>query len=280
MPTSVQIGDIICSDAADAVDEYGVQWICDEVDGWGSPAGTLEVTQRSQDHGGWDGGSWLTPRVIGLSGYLVAPDHPTARDAVDRLIMAVSLDLTPLVIDESGLRRMCMVRRQDDVLCVWLSSTTVKWSAQVVAPDPRRYSADEVVSSTRLPGGEGGLGWPVTWPLMWDATVASGIIDVINDGTMPTPARFIIYGPCTGPRVTLVGTGRTLAWDLTLAPGQWLDVDCDRKTSLLNGQVSRSGAMTRRDWFELPRGHSQVAFNAAMHDPNALLTVVYRSAYQ
>lgn len=121
----------------------------------------------------------------------------------------------------------------------------------------------------------GGLTWPVTW----NAVVSSGVIQVHNEGTAAARPRLVIYGPCTKPRVSLVGAGRTLAWDLTLAAGQWLDVDTDRRTSLINGQVSRSGQMTSRQWFELPPGQSEIAFNADVYDPAAALHVAYRSAW-
>jgi len=70
-----------------------------------------------------------------------------------------------------------------------------------------------------------------------------------------------------------------LSWDLDLAAGQYLDVDVDRRTSLINGQVSRSGAMTSRGWFDLAPGHSDIAFSASSFTPDAMLTVTARSAW-
>lgn len=276
MLTSVQIGDVVCDNRPD---EYGVVWICEDVQGWGSPGGTLEVAQRSGDHGGWAGDSHLQPRILEVKGSLIAPDHRSAVAAVDRLIAAVALGPTPLVVNESGLVRSCVVRRQDDVLPTWVSDTSVQWSAQVVAPDPRKYGAEQV-ASTGLPSSSGGLTWPTQWPQRWDATVTAGVIRLENAGTIATLPRLIVHGPVVGPQVALVGSGRSLAWDVELSEGQWMDVDLGRRTSLINGQVSRAGAMTSRDWFELPPGVSELAFSAQVHDPASLLTVAYRSAWQ
>ncbi|MGI5247766.1 hypothetical protein [Dactylosporangium sp. CA-139066] len=274
----VQIGDIVCNSGVP--DDAGVMWLCEEVEGWGSPGSTLEVAQRSGDHGGWDGDAYLRPRVMTVKGLMSAPTAAAARDAMSRLYRAVPLGLSPLTVTEAGLARTCMVRRQDDVLANAISTCDVEWSAQVVARDPRKYTA-EVSASTGLPLTSGGLTWPVTWPMTWDATVASGRLSVTNAGDFPTRPRLRIAGPCQGPRVTFVGNGLALAWDLTLAAGQWLDVDTDKHTSLLNGQVSRSTLMLSRGWFEIAgQAQAEIAFTADAYDPAALLTVTYRSAWQ
>jgi hypothetical protein len=272
----VQIGGITFNDGG--VDVYGVTWMCEELGGWGSPGSTLDVAQRSGDHGGWAGGAWLKPRIMTVKGSLSAPSAATARDALSRLYQAFPLDLSPLTVTEAGLARTCMVRRQDDVIALSTSTCEMDWSAQVVAPDPRKYSA-ALSLTTGLPLSSGGLTWPVTWPATWNATVASGRIPVNNIGDFATRPQLRIDGPCQGPRVTLTGTGQALAWNLTLAAGQWLDIDTDRHTSLLNGQVSRSTLMTSRDWFEI-EGSAELAFTADAYDPGALLTVTYKSAWQ
>ncbi|MER7280423.1 hypothetical protein ABT369_38900 [Dactylosporangium sp. NPDC000244] len=272
----VQIGDIICN--SDGLDSAGVAWLCEEFEGWGSPGSTLEVVQRSGDHGGWDGDAFLKPRIVSLKGMLAAPTAAAAQDALSRLNQAVSLALSPLTVTEAGLARTCMVRRQDDVLASAVSAREYEWSAQVVAPDPRKYTAWSA-AVTGLPSSTGGLTWPVTWPVVWAATVTTGVLSVVNAGDIGSRPVLRIDGPCQRPRVALVGTGQVLAWDLTLDVGQWLDVDTDRHTSLLNGQVSRSGMMTSRGWFEIT-GAQEIQFTADVYDPAALLTVTYRSAWQ
>lgn len=278
MTTLLTLGGIACN--ADGTDDAGVTWRCQTLQGWGSPGGTLTVTQRSQDHGGWGGGSWLKPRTLVAAGTLEAPDQSTARDAVDQLCGAVSLDATTLVVSEDGVSRQCSVRRDDDVLVTWVTDTVASWSVQLIAQDPRRYSTDLITASTGLPSSSGGLAWPVTWPAAWPAVVTSGVLGVDLIGNISTRPRFIIAGPCSDPQVALVGSDSVLAWDLDLVAGQYLDVDVDRRTSLLNGQVSRSGAMTSRDWFDLQPGHSDIAFAASAYDPGASLTVTCRSAWQ
>jgi hypothetical protein len=272
----VQIGDIVCN--SDNADSAGVVWLCEEFDGWGSPGSTLEVAQRSGDHGGWDGSGYLKPRIISLKGMLAAPTAAAAQDALSRLNQAIPLGLSPLTITEAGLARTCMVRRQDDVIAQAVSAREHEWSAQVVAPDPRKYTA-WAAASTGLPSSTGGLTWPVTWPAVWAATVTTGVLSVVNAGDIGSRPVLRIDGPCQRPRVALVGTDRVLTWDLTLDVGQWLDVDTDRHTSLLNGQVSRSGMMSSRGWFEIS-GAQEIQFTADVYDPAAMLTVTYRSAWQ
>lgn len=276
MTQVLSFGDIVTDGNPD---DFGVAWTCQTFTGWGSPGGTLTVTQRSQDHGGWGGNSFLKPRVLTAAGRLVAPDQATAVAAVDRLCAALSLDATTLVVSEDGVARQCAVRRDDDVLATWETDVIVTWSVQLIAQDPRRYATDLISVSTGLPSSSGGLTWPATWPISWPATVTSGVLGVDLVGNISTRPRFIITGPCSDPVITLVGTGHVLSWDVDLVTGQYLDIDVDRRTSLLNGQVSRSGSMTSRDWFDLVPGHSDIAFNAAAYDPGASLTVTCRSAW-
>ncbi|GAA0719830.1 poly-gamma-glutamate hydrolase family protein [Dactylosporangium roseum] len=271
----VQIGDILCSVTPD---EAGVLWICEDVQGWGSPGSTLDVAQRSGDHGGWGGDAYLVPRIMVIKGTLMAPSAAAAVDALSRLYRAIPLTLSPLTITEAGLARTCMVRRQDDVIPTWISTRDVEWSVQVEAPDPRKYAASPSAVSTGLPLSSGGLRAPVRAPLRSVATVASGVISANNAGDFPTRPAFRIDGPVVGPRIVHIASQRSLGWDLTLSAGQWLDVDVDLKTSLINGQASRNGVMTARDWFDLDPGITEIGFTAANYT-SAVLTCSWRSAW-
>lgn len=133
------------------------------------------------------------------------------------------------------------------------------------------YWADNV----RIGRMSGGLSWPATW----DATVVSGRVSVTNAGNVATPALIRIDGPVTGPRVTLVGGGTLDFGSLVLADNQWLSIDTGARSVLINDQVSRAGALVKREWFDLSPGDSELAFSAADTSDDALMTVTCYSAW-
>lgn len=251
---------------------------------WVSTARVDQAASRSWDHGSWSGAEWRDDVVVPIPVLVEAESRDAAGWTAAHQALAAAFAPSHTDIE----LRWCLggaeyvmfgrprvVEPDPSLIGLGMAHTRCAFAAL----DPRIYSGAETVESTGLPSASGGLTWPVAWPQVWSAVVSSGRIQAFNAGVTATRPRLVIYGPITGPRVTLVGTGQTLAWDMTLAAGQWLDVDTDRRTSLINGQVSRSGQMTSRQWFELPQGSSELAFDAAVYGADASLLVAYRSAW-
>lgn len=136
-------------------------------------------------------------------------------------------------------------------------------------------------ASTGLPVAEGGLTVPFTVPFAIHATVASGVMILVNAGTYPANLRIRIDGPVEQPRITLQdpdGSTATLRYHGTLTSGQWLDIDTQNREVLLNGTASRRGNVSG-EWPLLKPGTSELTFNAASFNPDALLTVVWRDSF-
>lgn len=268
--SSLTIGPQILS----GVDEFGVQWITETVDGWeGSPASTLSVKQKPRGAGGWAGLAYLGSRSIAAAGRVFAPDSASLSAAVDRLNAAVATFDSELTVAESGRARWCEVRRAGDVI----TSTTdlsARWSIQVVAPDPRKFSAT-LAASTGLPSTTGGLTVPFTVPFSINATTVAGQVNLTNPGNTSGPVLLRIDGPVVGPVVTHVGSGLSLVFasSLVLNAGEWLDVDLEARQVLANGQASRNGYVTSRGWSSFTPGLNTWAFTAVSFSAGALLTV-------
>lgn len=252
---------------------------------WALAARVDQSSPRSQDHGSWSGTEWRDEMVvpIPLRVRKVGDRSPGGWvSAHQQLLAAFAPSHTDIELRwcTGGVEYVMFGRPR--VVDPEVDTAPAGWTVTrcaFAAIDPRIYSGEETVANVGLPSSSGGLVWPVTWPVTWDAVVSSGVVQVTNAGGAAVRPRLVIYGPVSGPRVTLVDTGQTLAWDVSLAAGQWLDVDTDQRTSLINGQVSRSGQMTSRQWFELPAGRSEIAFNASVFEAGASLTVAYRSAW-
>lgn len=263
-------------------DDYGVEWIVTGLSGWsGSPSGTVEITARTGDHGGWASPNYLKERVLELSGAVIAPNRPALVAAIDRLIGSVGLGETTLRVAEGGLDRQAAVVRSGEVL-VDASTRSATWSVPLTAPDPRRYSTAVGTGSTGLPSTTGGLTLPTAPPLLLDAVTVRGQIDAANDGTIPTRPLFTVSGPVVQPQIITLypdGTVATLSYSDTLNDGDQLVIDTDAHTAMLNGTASRRRYLSGT-WPEIPAG-APVAFQfrASSYDSDALLTAEWRSAW-
>lgn len=274
---TASLGDV----SLNVVDGSGIWWLCTQLDGWwGSSAGTLQVEQKTGDHGGWGGGSWLTPRALTLGVDLEAPDRSSLLAAVDRLSAAASLDDTTLRVVEPGFDRSCTVRRAGEPTAV-TSGLTAEWSVPLIAEDPRRYGQPVGPLSTGLPSVSGGLTLPATPPWTVGATVVQGSVRCVNAGTIASRPVLRISGPVSQPQVLVTGTAGTsaLTYYGDLLAGEWLDIDCGAHTVLIGGTVSRRGLVSGT-WPQIPPGSAvDVGFRAAVYSAAASLAVTYRSAW-
>jgi hypothetical protein len=148
------------------------------------------------------------------------------------------------------------------------------------ALDPTMYSAAEHQVTLGLPSTSGGLTFPATFPAAFGATVTAGRVTIVNAGLKTTHLLLRIDGPVSQPRVSVLAGGvvTRLQVLMDIPDGQWLDVDTRARTAYLQGQVSRRNKVPGQ-WPLLPPGEAEVAFDAAVFDPAALLTVRWRDAH-
>ena len=247
-----------------ATDDQYVDWLQNTLTGWyGSPASSLQLTQKQRAPGAWPGPRQMTARTLALSGMVEAPTPAALLDALDRLNTAASLDTTLLTVSEFGLIRSCLVYRQDEVLTSRINETAAAWSVQLAAADPRKF-ATALSSTTGLPSASGGLSIPFTVPFTLASSIVSGECHLTNPGNANGPVVLRIDGPIVGPRITHVGSGAQLVFasSLALGVGEYLVVDMEAQTALANGQTSRNKWITNRGWSAFEPGENTWAFAA------------------
>ena len=150
---------------------------------------------------------------------------------------------------------------------------------QVVATDPRMYADAESSSSTSLPSGGTGLSWPLTWPLNWGTITNSGLAVADNAGNYPAPVTIRVDGPVTNPSVENLTVGKTVELLLTVAAGDFVLIDPNERTVLLNGTASRYSALTAAsEWWLLEPGVNEIRFQASTSTA-ATMTLTWRSAW-
>lgn len=154
-----------------------------------------------------------------------------------------------------------------------------------VAADPRIYSGSLTSVSTGLPLQQGGLTVPFTAPFTVSGFLVGGRLDLTNTGTTASGMSFRIDGPAVEPRVILArpdGSVQSISFDLTLTAGQWLEVDTTTRLALLNG-LPQSNQRGRSVWdmdaYPLLPGLNFLRFGAGVYNPDALITVEFRSSW-
>lgn len=131
------------------------------------------------------------------------------------------------------------------------------------ATDPLLYSATETSVQLALATSTGGLAFPFGFPLGFGSAFG-GIVTLTNEGEAETLPHATFHGPLTNPRLESITAGRTVEFDLTVAAGDFLEVDFDARTVLLNGTASRYQTFrgTAADWWALEPGDNEIRFAA------------------
>ncbi|WIA97618.1 phage tail family protein [Curtobacterium sp. MCBA15_004] len=138
------------------VDQFGVDWSLQELDGWSATSSTTRATQRARRSGSLLGTPFATGRSVSLSGRIFAPTADLLSDAIDRLNAAVTLSDSKLFVTEASRTRYAWMRQSDDVIVKHLMPTIATYSIQLISADWRKFGAD-VSDRTRLPSTSGGL---------------------------------------------------------------------------------------------------------------------------
>lgn len=248
-------------------DGFGVEWYFLTLDGWGAPQSTVSAVQKANADGAFATPAFLQARTVTVTGAIVAPDRPTLVAAWDRLQGAAPLSSAPVTVVHGGASRYVNGQRQGEILMKETSSVSIEFTLQWLAVDPRKFGSAALTVSTGLPSSSGGLTVPFTVPFAISSTIVSGNCFLTNPGNANGPVTLRITGgvvPCSGPSVTHIGLGVSLTFSssLVLASTDWIDVDMENHTVVINGSASRDGYVTSRGWSPFTPGVNEWAFTS------------------
>lgn len=152
-----------------------------------------------------------------------------------------------------------------------------KGEAEFFCPDPLIYSGVEHSVEMGLLYRTGGFSVPVRIPFRSHAVVAGGEVPVVNAGIRPAKLLLRINGPVPAPRVSVVTdtTLQTIYLDTVLGANDYLDIDTQKKTVLLNGVTTRL-ADQFGDWPVLPPGPARIRFESDHYGDAARLSARWR----
>ena len=142
----------------------------------------------------------------------------------------------------------------------WADTATA--TIELVATDPLIYSAAETTTPLTLSAASSGMTFPITFPLTFGATGISGVTTVTNVGTAPSPPSFRIYGPVTNPTLRNETQDKAVTVGLVLGADEYVDIDVQDRTVVLNGNINRYSSLTVAQWWELEPGDNQIRYLA------------------
>lgn len=218
----------------------------DAINGWEDlPSIDSANTLRPASHGAWVGRKLAGQRIITWEGRF-APSPEEWVDSLGKLRDAFSI---PYGTEEYEI----IVRMHEESRMAFgtVSARVIpgdrqfgyygaKLSIQFECSDPRRYSLSENVWTLNLPPVvETGLTYPLTYPLNYGVESSSSSGQLVNDGNISTPAKFVFVGPVTNPILVNNTTGIKIGFNITLTSTDTLTVDTKTGTVLLNDVADR-----------------------------------------
>lgn len=269
-----------------AQDEAGCLWTVEALDGWYTGGGVRSaIDTRAQQNGDHRGKAYRAGRVVTLRGKVYAPSTAQLELAGRRLSTLLgSGGFGDFIGDSPAGTMSSRVQLDETPLFDTQSSRYATWQLTVGSEDPLLYGL-EVFAQTGLSSVSGGAGltFPLTFPLDFGVAPGAtpGVVSVANAGTASYHPRLRIDGPVTNPVITLAETGDRVALAVTVAAGQWLDIDCARRYVLLNGAVSVKHKVSFVGaWLAVPVGGGTLTWTADSATTASTLSVwSYQGAF-
>lgn len=262
------------------VDGDGIAWLWQQLVGWDGVDVSGGVTQKSGDHGGWPGPQFYAPRVMTWTVMASAPTQGLRDLARSKLQAAVPVsDLATFRYDEP-IPKTAQVRRSGKISETYPTLTDVAFSVLLVAPDPRKYSAQQHTATVAATGASSSIGItpPFTLPFTFPAQPPYGSVVCPNEGDFGSPPVITITGPITSPGLVNVTTGQQVSWTGLIIPaGSVLVADFSTRLAQLNGVYRPADA--RSAWWELEPGDNTVQITG-QNDSGATMSVSWRDSWQ
>lgn len=274
------------------VDDNGCEWhtTFQDVSGlFDGVASTLRTESKVMTDGWYGNLPRLQGRTITIEGHIIGRCTESC---------VTSWNAFKSVLDTGG---MLLTARLGDIgrqVRVWQSASAplVKWdgvnvlrfSLGLTSLNPYLFGLEEVSGVSGLPSSSGGMQFPYrfeetgvslsSW--RWSENVVSGQVVLDNVGTAPSPVMIRIDGPVIDPQVSHVGSGRVMAFNMSLGSGHYATVNGVTHEILIDGTDPARGRVKRREWSQAEPGMNVWGFNAGEYSGTARMTVSFYPAYK
>lgn len=224
-------------------DDYGVEWLLTDLDGWDSPDLEENAQSRAGQDGLWDAENWFGGRTLTIKGLLTASSAAERQAAEYRLRQALPRNrLITFTVDEAT-PKWVKARRSGRLMTAPKNEVHAEFSISMLAVDPRKYGVTPVQATISVAAAGGGLAPPWTPPVLIPAsTSGASTATLTNAGIYDSPPIITIHGPGSGISIYNFATSLLLSYDLNLGVTDYLVVDVAAGVALLNGTAPRPPA--------------------------------------
>ena len=274
------------------VDSYGCEWhvTFQAVSGlFDGVASTLRTENKVMSDGWYGNLPRLQGRTITIEGHIIGRCTESCVNAWNAF---------KSVLDTGGMLLTARLGNIGRQVRVWQSASAplIKWdgvnilrfSLGLTSLNSYLYGLEVVSGVSGLPSSSGGMQFPYrfedagvslsSW--MWSENVVSGQVALDNVGTAPSPVMIRIDGPVVNPRVSHVGSGHVMAFNMSLGSGHYATVNGVTHEILIDGTDPARGRVKRREWSQAEPGINVWGFNAGEYSGTARMTVSFYPAYK
>lgn len=263
----------------------GTPYLIHDYQGLGVTDMRTSDTARPQDDGDYYGLDLRSSRTLSIPITVTGTDSSNAMANVQTLLRAWWLRSTettrPLNFKLPGQSEMQISGRprRAPLDMTGLKTRIVPITLEYYSADARIYAALAKSASCQAPTASGGRAYPRIYPQTFGGTGSTNSVTVTNAGTFTAKPVITIQGPATNPSIQNVTQGKTLTFAITLGSTDFLVLDTDARSVLLNGTASRRSALAAgSQWWDLDPGDSQVTY-AASGATGGFATVAFSDAY-
>jgi hypothetical protein len=257
-------------------------YITGKVEGLGPPSNRVSRGSYAGRSGGYSGQRYWDPRLITVTGLLIADTVTEMQNRRADWSDAFSwLDELQLVIQlENGNEYLinCSVDGTPTLDYIPLDPLRAPFSVSFLADDPVIYdnTAGHATSVTLSRVAGGGITWPLSWPLSWPAGAAGSTVN--NTGTVPIYPVITLTGSMTNPVLSNQTTGEFISLPGFTAPSDAVVlVDLYNHTITLNGGNVAGLLGAGSSWWGLQKGQNTIKLTTSDVADTVTGTMVWRN---
>lgn len=265
----------------------GTNYIVQSIDGFGTTDVRTTDVPRPRDHGEFYGLDFLSGRTITITAIIRGASAAEVVANIDALLAVwqpVSTDTSTVVplsykFPGQDARQFNGRPRRAPIDTHRIIGNNAPIVLEYKVADPRQYDATPDTVTVGVSTVTAGRTYPRTYPLTFGGGSSNSIL-AVNAGNFSTRPTARILGPATNPSILNSSTGQKVKFAIVLGASDFLDIDFDAKTVVLNGTTSRYGTLTSDStWWSLAPGSTTVQFSADTSTGGTALTFNWASAW-
>ncbi len=256
------------------------------IEGFDSPALREVRENRPGMHGQIDYTNLLGERLLAFNGKILA-DNTSERDSQRQsLINAFKLDgtynwLKWQVSGEIAKQIYCKVFDLKVIDSYEDNPFFRDFIINLLAVDPRIYSQEEITKTVYIPSVEGGRIFPKTYPKTYGTIQVGGKITCTNNGNFSNLPIVRMYGPLSNPKIRNNNDdAKEILINMEVADGDYLEIDFEEKTIMLNGTTSRYNYLSNDSkWWKIKSGNNEIEFRDGLGDTDGKAEIIFRHSW-